>query len=257
MPKIRSVVVWTAAAAVTLAMEVVGLDRAIGLRDQLTNAPGGPPPVPVAASSAAESPPLPAPPLPIRLLTVRDDAVVIEAGGQRRELAGYPPPRLPNHRHSRLTTALVAPDGDLVAIAGECFNEYGAADPHPPSCAPVFVRLYRVADGGHVRDLRMRWRHADNDLRRPLAMAFDARAERLAVLVQTSWSDCMWAGDDFELLVYRLADGARVAHRIIRTALTESARDVTFHEDELHVVTARGNSRPRIRVVRLSRSDGT
>ncbi len=253
MPKIRSVVVWTVAAAVTVAIEVVGLGRAIDLRDELTEAPACPAPVAVAVppTPPTEISALPLSPPPVRLLTVRDDAVVIEAGGQRHELPGYPPPASPDLRPGRLTTALVAPGADLIAVAGECPGESGISEPRPPSCAPVFVRLYRVADGSHVRDLKLRWRDTDIDRRHSVALAFDERAERLAVLMQTSWSDCMWDGDYAELLVYRLADGARVARRVFGSEESEEARDVHFQGDEVHVLTTGQRGRPKHHVIPL------
>jgi hypothetical protein len=260
MPKIRTVVIWTVAALVTLAMEVVGLDRAIQLRDQLASAPScavpvvpaAPPPAPAAAAREIPSPPSAAP--PVRLLTVRDDAVVIEAAGRRHELPGYPSPRK-DHRQGYMTAAVIAPDDDLVAIAGECPGESGVTTPVTPSCARVFVRVYRVGDGAHIRDLQTRWQ-SDNDRRRPLAMAFDASADRLAVLVRESWSDCMWAGDRLDLSVYRLSDGRRVAHRSLEEEDdTSDIHSLTFRDDEVQVRTAGGQTRMTVRVVQRRRPD--
>ena len=253
MPKIR-IVVLTMAALVTVGMEVVGLHRATALRNELVTEPSCPAPAPV-----PETPPVPElreplkADLQISVLSVRDDAVEIEAGGRRHELPGYPPPRSEDHRPARLTTAVVAPDGGLVAIAGECNGQSGVADARAPSCVPLFVRLYRVADGTHVRDLKMTWSPGDNDQRRPLAMAFDERAERLAVLVHTLWSDCSYDGAYLELFVYRLADGARIARRDL-TDLTAQYPDgpsrLTFHKDQVRVFTTHLGA-PKVRVVRL------
>jgi hypothetical protein len=253
MPRIRSVVVWTVAALVTAGMEIVGLHRAIALRSQLDTESGAPAPVAVPETSAVlETGEVPTPAPLIRLLSVRDDAVEIEVNGRHHELPGYPPPRSTDHRPARLTTAVVAPDGGLVAIAGECSGASGVSEPRAPSCVPVFVRLYRVADGSHVRDLKMRWRHADNDERRPLAMAFDERAERLAVLVLASWSDCSWSGHFLDLVVYRLADGARIARRVLTTEYPDgTSSSLRFHDDEVHVLTTRAHARPKTRVVQL------
>ena len=256
MPKIRTIVVWTIAALVTAGMEIVGLHRAIALRNDLATEPSCP--VPAALLAAPVAPAIHEPPGPdvqIRVLSVRDDAVEMEVNGRRHDLPGYPPPRSRNHRPARLTTAVVAPEGGLIAIAGECSGSSGASEPRTPSCVPVFVRLYRVADGSHVRDLKMRWRQADNDERRPLAMAFDERAERLAVLVRTSWEDCMWAGDNVELFVYRLSDGARIAQRLMATGDAGDTHSLSFEDDEVRVVTTRAHAYPKTRVVRLRKPD--
>jgi hypothetical protein len=250
MPKIRSVVVWTVAALVTAGMEIVGLQRAIAIRKQ--NDAEASCPVPAAVVETPVAPAICEPPRPdvqIRVLSVRDDAVEIEAGGKRHELPGYPPPISKNHGQGVLTTAVVSLDGALVAVAGECS---GPEDGPKPSCVPVFVRLYRVGDGAPAGDLKMRW-DSDNYKRRALAMAFDHRAERLAVLVRTSWSDCMWDGDNVELFVYRLADGARVARRLIArdTADLHDVHSLRFHDDQVHVLTTRAHARPKTRVVRL------
>ena len=252
MPKIRSVVVWTLAALVTAGIEIIGLHRAIALRNQLDTEPSCP--VPAAMAEAPAVPAIhksPKPDVQISLLSVRDDSVEIEVDGRRHELPGYPPPRSRDHRPARLTTAVVAPDGGLIAIAGECSGSSGVSEPRTPSCVPVFVRLYRVADGSHVRDLKMRWRHADNDERRPIAMAFDERAERLAVLVQATWSDCSWSGHYLELVVYSLADGAGIARRVFTTEHPGETHSLFFDEDEVHLLTTSAHAYPKTRVVRL------
>ena len=168
------------------------------------------------------------------------------SGGQRHELPGYPPPRSKDHRQGVLTTAVVSPDGKLVAVAGECPGEEGDAK---PSCVPVFVRLYRVGDGTPAGDLKMLWA-SDNHQRRALAMAFDHRTERLAVLVRTTWSDCMWDGDNVELFIYRLDDGARIARRLIARDAADT-HSLFFDEDEVHVLTTSAHAYPKTRVVRL------
>jgi hypothetical protein len=253
MPKIRTVVVWTIAALVTVAMEVVGLHRAIALRNERAAESTPPAPAPVAVPETPAMPATPEAPKPdtrIRVLSVQADAVEIEAGGRWHRLPGYPPRRSKNHEPARLTTAVIAPTGDLVAIAGDCYGSSGT-DASTPSCVPVFVRLYRAADGSHVRDIRMIWRHGDNDRRRPLAIAFDARAERLAVLVQTSWTDCSYAGEYLEVFAYRVADGARLAHRFLEAEDTGGAHTLSFHDDKVQVVTTRDDRRPRTESVRL------
>jgi hypothetical protein len=118
-----------------------------------------------------------------------------------------------------------------------------------PSCLAVFVRLYTVADGAPSGDLKMPWASDDYD-RRALAMAFDHRAERLAVLVRTTWFDCMWEGDYVELFVYRLADGARIARRLIARDTAET-HSLSFDDDEVRVLSARAHAYPKTRVVRL------
>ena len=248
MPKIRSVVVWTVAALVTAGMEVVGLQRAVALRSEVIPGPSQPAPVPAGEAKPAPEV-VPPPAVQIRLLSVRDDAVAIEVGGARHELPGYPRSRS-DHLPGRLTTAVISPDGELVAVTGECHGESGVVKPRTPSCVPVFVRLYWVEDGTLAGDLRTGW-DADNDRRLALALAFDDRAERLAVLVRTTWSDCMWDGDNIELFVYRVADGARIAHRVLATSDTGGTRSLSFHDDQVHVLTTRAHGRPKTRVVRL------
>ena len=248
MPKVRSVVVWTVAALVTVGMEIVGLHRAIALRNDLATEPQCA--LPAAMLEAPMAPAIhepPKPDLPIRVLSVRDDAVEIEAGGKRHELPGYPPPRAEDHEKGRLTTAVVSPDGKLVAVAGEC---PGTSSQVRPSCLPVFVRLYTVGDGAPAGDLKMPWASDDDD-RRALAMAFDQRAERLAVLVRTSWFDCMWEGDNVELFVYRLADGTRIARRLLATRDRGDTHSLSFDDNEVRVFTTRPNAYPKTRVVRL------
>ena len=248
MPKIRSVVVWTVAALVTAGVEIVGLHRAIALRNQLDTEPSCP--VPAAMLETAVVPAIREPPGPgvqIRVLSIRDDAVEIEAGGKRHELPGYPPARSEDHEKGRLTTAVVSPDGRLVAVAGEC---PGPNSEVKPSCLPVFVRLYTVGDGAPAGDLKMPWASDDDD-RRALAMAFDHRAERLAVLVRRSWFDCMWEGDKVELFVYRLADGARIARRLLATSDKGATHSLSFDDDEVRVLTTRAHAYPKTRVVRL------
>ena len=251
MPKVRSVVVWTVAALVTAGMEIVGLQRAVALRNDLAAEPSCP--VPAAMLEAPVAPVIHEPSRPdvqIRGLSVRDDAVEIEAGGEHHELPGYPPPNSKDHRKGHLTTAVVSPNGKLVAVAGECPGASGVVTPRAPSCVPVFVRLYGVADGAPAGDLKMDW-EGDNDWRRARAMAFDRRGERLAVLVHTLWSDCMWDGDRIELFVYRLADGARIARRLLATTDTGGTHSVRFHDDQVHVLTTHAHGRPKTRVVRL------
>jgi hypothetical protein len=96
----------------------------------------------------------------------------------------------------------------------------------------------------------MRW-DSDNMQRRPLAMAFDERAGRLAILIQASWVDCDWGGDYAELHVYRLADGARVAYRSFRAEEPELARDFTFQNGAIHVRAADRDGHQKVHVVRL------
>lgn len=210
MPKVRSVVVLSFAALVTAGTAAIGLYRAAQVWKALVTEPTCPlprpavSPAPAAVAATCEAPKKD---IHVSLLSVNADAVVIEDEGRQHELPGYPIPISRDHEAPRLTTAVVAPDGKLVAIAGACFGASGAGD-STPSCAPVFVRIYR-ADGAHVRDLEGRWEVTD-DRREPLAIAFDERTERLAILVHAFWSDCPGDGNYIELLVYRLADGARL-----------------------------------------------
>jgi hypothetical protein len=202
-----------AGALATVAAAGFGLHIATRL-GRLLMARGG---CPAPAAPLPLPPPPPPPPVTERgigVMQVRDDAVEIEVGGARRQLAGYPRPLSRQHQPPRLTTAVVSPDGRQVAIAGICYGSSGS-DPRVPTCARAFVRLYRAADGALVRDLPLPWQREIDDERRVLAMAFDDRAALLAVLVGGRWSDCSYDGASTELVVYRLDDGARVAHRIL------------------------------------------
>lgn len=253
MPKIRSVVVWTVAALVTAGMEVVGLHRAIELRNELDTAPRRPAPVVVPeASPAPETRELPKPAVQIGLLSVTDDAVEIEVDGRHHELPGYPQMSWKSPWQSRLTSAVIAPDGEQVAIAGLCHSRGSSDndDDPPPACSRVFVRVYRTADGAHLRDLESPWGPADIE-QRPLAIAFDAQGERLAVLVRAVWADCSWDGVTVALAVYRLTDGARIAHRALARTDKGGTRSLSFHENEVHVVTTHAHGRAKLRVVRL------
>ena len=61
----------------------------------------------------------------------------------------------------------------------------------------------------------------------------------------------MWAGDSVELFVYRLADGARIARRLIATRDTADTHSLFFDEDEVHLLTTSAHAYPKTRVVRL------
>jgi hypothetical protein len=177
---------------------------------------------------------------------MRRDLVEIDVDGRRLELPGYPPPRSESH-DGRLTTVVFTADGEQVAVAGDC---HGGEGEKPPSCARSFVRLYRIADGGHLRDLRTPWRPGEEYEHRVRAMAFDERGERLAVLLTASWADCMWEGEYVRLLVYRLADGKRLVKRDLSSHDTTEAHTLSFHGDE---VTAawHGDGQPKRQAVRL------
>jgi len=253
MPKVRSVVALIFAALVTVGMAAIGLYRAAQVWKALVAGPACPAPPPAIVSAPA---PEPAPvaredpknDVRIGVLSVGKNAAVIEVGGRRHELAGYPPPSSVLHPTPALTTAVVSPDGRLVAIAGDC---HGPSDEGSiPSCARVFVRVYRVTDGSHVRDLKTRWNPGD-DLRQPLAIAFDERAERLAVVIRAAWADCMWEGDTVELFVYQLADGARLARRILANDEQNGTRSLAFVDDAVRVTTVYGHGRPKVSLVRL------
>jgi hypothetical protein len=192
----------------------------------------------------------------VGVLQVTGDAVEIEAGGARHELAGYPPPISREHQPPSLTTAVVTPDGRQVAVAGVCHGNSGS-DPRVPSCARGFVRLYRVADGAHVRDLAVPWVREIDDERRLLAMAFDERADLLAVVVHAAWSDCSFGGTSVELVVYRLADGAWIAHRTLarnEAADTLVAGRLEVTPGEVRVRARLAPATPRVWIVRLARS---
>ena len=264
MFKLRSVVPLMIAALVTGVVEVVGLHRAAQLWNaRAAEAPcPNPPAAEVPDVSAADAePPSPEPrdwAHRIGWLSVRADAVELDVDGRRMELPGYPAPRSEHHARPRLTTVAFTPDGKQIAIAGDCYGESGTVDQKVPSCVPKFVRLYRVEDGAHVRDLRMPWRLETEMERRVLAMVFDEHAERLAVLVTTFWEDCSWAGDVVQLVVYRIADGARLMHRDLGTPdSADGVRDFRFDDDEVRLLLPRPNARPKLHVVRLRKPNAT
>jgi hypothetical protein len=252
MPNVRTAAVLIFAALVTAGTAAAGLIRANRLWTERIARPACPVPEPRVESTPGPAPTTGEAPkrdLRIGVLSVREDAIEIEAGGERHVLPGYPPPRSADHKWARLTTAVVAPDGRRVAIAGVCYGQSGmGGQDGTPSCAPTFVRVYQVADGSHLRDLNVRW--VDDDVIETLALTFDQRAERLAVVVRRTWSDCMSEDQAIELYVYRLADGARLAHSVLADD-PAATRSLTFHEGEVHVLTGHAHARPKVRVVRL------
>jgi len=185
----------------------------------------------------------------IGMLSIRDDAVAIDVRGERFDLAGYPAPRSPHHLPGTLTTAVVSPDGEQIAIAGICRGDSGS-EFLLPICARKFVRIYQVIDGTHVRDLRLPWGTTDDE-RRLLAMAFDDSGERLAVLVRAAWSDCSWNGAGVELIVYWVGDGTRLFRRVLENDDLGGARRLTIAGDEVRMVTTRPHRKDTVRVVRL------
>jgi hypothetical protein len=198
------------------------------------------------AEAEPETPELEGPPHGIASLSVRPDAVEIDVDGRRLALPGYPAPRS-EHHGARLTTVVFSPDREELAIAGDC---RGAAGEDAPTCARAFVRVYRVADGSRVRDLKTPWPIGDEYERRVRAMAFDERGERLAVLLTASWADCMWEGERINLIVYRLADGKRLASRQLAADDTVDADALSFQGDEVHAAWRAGGQTKR-QVVRL------
>jgi hypothetical protein len=257
MFKVRSVLFLMIAALVTGVLQCVGLHRAA----QLWNARAVETPCP--APPAAELPPEPAPepeapPPPetkkrhqIGWLSVRRHSVEIDVDGRRLELEGYPDPRSADHSVARLTKVALTPDREQIAIAGECPGSSGVAEPRVPSCVPVFVRLYRLTDGAHLRDLKTPWHVGTEDERRVLAMAFDSLGERLAVLMMSSWSDCSWGGDDIELVVYRVADGKRLTRRDLETPHRGEMHSIDFFGNGLHIVSVDANGRTKRRVLHV------
>jgi hypothetical protein len=256
----RSVLFLMIAALVTGVVQCVGLHRAA----QLWNARAAEMPCPAPPAAVATSEPGPPEPEPasapttwanrIGWLSVGPAAVEIDFDGRRMELAGYPPPRSKDHAQPRLTTVVFAPDGGQIAVAGECFGQSGVTTPQVPSCARAFVRLYRAADGAHVRDLRMPWNSVDME-RRVLAMAFDEDAERLAVLVTSTWADCSWGGSESELLVYRVADGARLLRRDLSTPEITEVRELRFDADGVRMRLAEPHKPLELHVVRLRKQN--
>jgi hypothetical protein len=234
----RTIATMIAAALVTFGAASLGLHLALWLWRALPRssgcevAPAAAPPQPALAAPAPASTKK-----RIFALSLDGGAVEIEAGGARHRLRGYPPPLSRNHRAPRITTAVVAPDGRQVAIAGVCFGSSGT-DQLVPSCAPRFVRLY-AAGGARVRDLALPWEREIDDEGRLLAMAFDERAERLAVLVRALWSDCSFEGARVELVVYRLSDGARLEDRVVTYEDTGGRRSLAFIRGRVVVIDAR------------------
>ena len=210
-------------------------------------------PAPAAPPTAVAPPPAPPPPycqparaIPIKLVSVREDAVEINANGDRFDLPGYPPPSAPGHEPATLTTAVVSPDGEQVAIAGIC---HGGSD--RPSCARKFVRIYQALDGAHLRDLKTPWVKDTDDERRVLAMAYNEASDRLAVLVRIVTSDCMWIHASVELTVYWVADGTPLMRRVLEKDDKGGKRQLTVVGDEIRVFTTRPQGKQKVRVVPL------
>jgi len=132
----------------TVAAAGVGLRIALGLWSDYVNKKDCP--APETAPAAVAPPPAPPSPfcqpakaIPIKLVSVREEAVEINANGNRFDLPGYPPPST-DHEPATLTTAVVSPDGEQVAIAGICHGNPGSGR---PTCARTFVRIYQALDG--------------------------------------------------------------------------------------------------------------
>jgi len=185
----------------------------------------------------------------VTLLAVRDDAVEMDVPGGRFRLAGYPPPSTPHHEPGVLTTAMVSPDGEQIAIAGICPGDSGS-EFRLPSCARKFVRIYQVIDGTHIRDIRIPWAVVDDE-RRVLAMAFDESGTRLAVLVRAAYSDCSWSGAGVELVVYWVGDGTRLFRDVLEINDEGGVRRITISGGEVQVVTTRPNKKDTVRVVKI------
>jgi hypothetical protein len=180
----------------------------------------------------------------VTLLSVREDGVEIDVRGERHLLPRYPWPA----DRGKIAIAAEEPSGEEIAIAENCHAEDDSD--HPPRCAQKFVRIYRVLDGAHVRDLRMPWGIMDGE-RRPLAMAFDGSGERLAVLVRAAWSDCSWDGDQVELIVYSVGDGRRILRRVLEKNDRGGTRLLTVEGDEVRIVTMLPHRQAKVRVVQL------
>lgn len=249
----RRVLLAIAGVVLTVAAADVGVQLALHLWDDYLEEEVCPSPAPQAAVAPPPAPVCDPPPpqngIRVNVMAVRDDAVEIDVEGQRYELPGYPPPSSPQHGPSTLTTALVEPLRDEIAIAGICRGDSGS-EFRLPSCARKFVRIYQVVDGTHAMDLKMPWGITDDE-RRVLAMQFDDSGGRLAVLVRAAWSDCMWEGATVELVVYSVLDGTRILRRVLEKNDKGGVRHLTFEGDEVHVVTTRPHHKDQIRVVQL------
>ena len=168
-------------------------------------------------------------------------------GGQRHKLAGYPNPMVGGFPEVRVTTMVASPDGRYLALTGICEE----AEPRVPTCARTFVRLYRAADGAHVRDLPVPWDRDSQDGAEAKAIVFDERGARLAVVVRAPWGACPDTGTNVELVVYDVADGARLERRLIANDEVGEVQRLALSGDRVELRMTDGDGRPSSRVIRL------
>lgn len=145
------------------------------------------------------------------------DGASVVLSGRSLDVPRYPPPRSRYHARARITTAAVDPSGRLVAVAGRCSGYSGVSPVRVPSCAGVFVRVMRVADGAVVRELALPWSLV-TDEQRTLALAFSTDGSLVGAYTRMAWSDCSYGGAGGELHVWRLEDGAHLErHELSRS----------------------------------------
>ena len=185
---------------------------------------------------------------------VRDDGdVVVNVAGRTIDAPEYPPRISRYHAPARLTIAAVDPSGRFVAVAGRCAGYSGVTPVRVPSCAAVFVRVLRAADGAVVRELTLPWSEV-TDEQRTLALAFSTDGSLLAAYTRMAWSDCSYGGAGGELHVWRVADGAHLEQRSLSRSGTW--RDYELKLSRTHAtVRARYRGRVHERRVRLRHAE--
>lgn len=173
-------------------------------------------------------------------------ARIVRVGERSVTAPSYPPRISRYHGPSPLTTVAVDATGRFVAVAGECRGYSGVTPTRVPSCAGVFVRVIRVADGVTVQELALPW-DLITDEHRTLALSFSTDGSFVGAYTRMAWSDCSWSGASGELHVWRLSDGHRIAHRVLRR-FSGTWRDYTLRLSATHAAvrsTYRGRERER------------
>lgn len=170
------------------------------------------------------------------------DAPVVRVAGRSVAAPAYPPRVSSYHAPARLTSAAVDPSGRFVAVAGRCRGYSGVTPTRRPSCAAVFVRVIRVANGAVVRELALPW-DLITDEQRTLALAFSTDGSMVGAYTRMAWSDCSYEGAGGELHVWRVSDGAHVSRRSMRRSGTW--RDYTLKLSETHAAV-RASYRGRV-----------
>ena len=250
MPKIRSVVVWTVAALVTAGMEIVGLHRAIALRNQLDTEPSWPGPRrrPRSAGGAGDSRAAEDP--PSRSACCRYETTPSRS---RRAAGATSSPAIrptleeitagPSHdRRRRRPTArwsrsrVSAPGSGRRSLKPELRARVRSPLPgrrRRPCRRPEDALGLRQLRAPRARDgLRPSRRTAGGPGPHVLGRLLVGRRQPRAV---------------------RLPACRRRAHRAPpdRPGTRPNAYSLRFHDDEVHVLTTRAHAYPKTRVVRL------